>query len=174
MAAPDSLTLKYHRDMDGRGWHPWLRRGLLALVVAVPVLALFNLFGQRPSTVSATAPGRATLRLYAPTHLRGGLLYMARFTITAHSALGKLNLVLAHGWAESTQINTIEPGPIGEGSDNGRIVFSLGHLAAGKTYILFMQFQVNPTNVGSHNQDVTLKDGDTTITTLHRSVFVYP
>jgi hypothetical protein len=173
MAAPDTLVLKRHRDMDGRGWHPWVRRSLMALVAVVPVLALFNLFGQHPSTSTATA-SKATLRLYAPTHLRGGLLYMGRFTITAHQALTKANLVLSRGWAESSQINTIEPGPTGEGSDNGRLVFQLGHIAAGKSFVLFMEFQVNPTNVGSHNQDVTLKDGDTTLTTIHRSVFVYP
>jgi hypothetical protein len=60
---------------------------------------------------------------------------MARFTITAHTSLDKATLVLAHGWAENTQINTIAPSPIGEGSDNGRLVFQLGHIAAGKTYV---------------------------------------
>ena len=29
-------------------------------------------------------------------------------------------------------------------------------------------------HVGSHNQDVTLKNGDTTLATIHRSIFVYP
>jgi hypothetical protein len=160
--------------MKGRGRQAWVRRGLLAPVLAVPVLALFNVFGQRPSTASATAPGSASLRVYAPDDLRGGLLYMARFTITAHTSLDKATLVLAHGWAEDTQINTIAPSPIGEGSDNGRLVFQLGHIAAGKTYVLYMEFQVNPTNVGSHNQDVILKNGDTTLATIHRSIFVYP
>jgi len=173
MAAPESLVLKKHRDMDGRGWHPWLRRALMALVAAVPVIALFNVFGQHPTTSTASAPA-ASLKLYAPTNLRGGLLYMARFTISAQTELKKANLVLEPGWAENTQINTIEPSPIGEGSDNGKLVFQLGHLAAGKSFVLFMEFQVNPTNVGSHNQDVMLKDGDTTLATLHRSVFVYP
>lgn len=173
MPAPDTLVLRRHRDMDGRGWHPLLRRGLMCLVAAVPVIALFNVFGQRPTTSRASASA-GSLQLYAPSNLRGGLLYMARFTVAAEQDLKKANLVLAPGWAESTQINTIEPSPIGEGSDNGKLVFQLGHIAAGKKYVLFMEFQVNPTNVGSHNQDVTLKDGDATLTTLHRSVFVYP
>jgi hypothetical protein len=145
----------------------------MCLVAAVPVIALFNVFGQRPTTSRASASA-GSLQLYAPSNLRGGLLYMARFTVAAEQDLKKANLVLAPGWAESTQINTIEPSPIGEGSDNGKLVFQLGHIAAGKKYVLFMEFQVNPTNVGSHNQDVTLKDGDATLTTLHRSVFVYP
>jgi hypothetical protein len=173
MAAPDGLVLTRHRDLEGRRWQPWLRRALLALVVAVPVIALFNVFGQRPSTAQATAPA-ASLRLYAPTHLRGGLLYMARFTIVAKTDLKRANLVLDPGWAHETQINTIEPSPVGEGSDNGKLVFQLGHIAAGKSFVLFMEFQVNPINVGRHEQNVTLKDGDTALATIRRSVLVYP
>ncbi len=39
---PDQLTLKRHRDLDGRDWHIWVRRGLFAVVCALTVLALFN------------------------------------------------------------------------------------------------------------------------------------
>jgi hypothetical protein len=173
MPAPDMLTLKHHRDLEDRAWQIWVRRGLMTLISAIPVVALFNVFGQRPTTATRQAPD-ASLRLYAPTRLRGGLIYMARFTITAKSELKQANLVLSPGWGESITINTIEPSPIGEGSSNGRIVLQLGHIPAGNTYKLFMDFQVNPTNVGGHAQDVTLADGSRALTTLHHSVFVYP
>src|SRR5205807_5375771 len=97
------------------------------LVAALPVAALFNVFGQHPTIATAKAPA-AALHLYAPTHLRGGLLYMARFNVTAQQDLQKANLILAPGWAESITINTIEPSPIGEGSSNGKIVFQLGYI----------------------------------------------
>jgi hypothetical protein len=72
-------------------------------------------------------------------------------------------------------INTIEPSPVSEASNNGRLVFELGHVPAGKSFILFMQFQVNPTNVAWHRpQNVTLLDGTRTITTIHRRITVYP
>ena len=61
-----------------------------------------------------------------------------------------------------------------EGSSNGNLVFQLGHIPAGSTYRFYMDFQVNPTNVGSHVQDVTLADGSTALLTIHRTVFVYP
>ena len=55
--------------------------------------------------------------------------------------------MLGPGWAEGMSINTIEPSPVSETSDNGRLSLELGHILAGQSYILFMQFQVNPTNV---------------------------
>ena len=173
MHAPGDLTLKRNRDLAGRAEYIWVRRALMLLVAAVPVVALFNVFGQRPASVTAGTPA-ASLKLYAPAHVRGGLLYMARFTISAHQDVKKAMLVLDSGWAESITINTIEPSPIDEGSDDGRLSFDLGHIAAGNKYRLFMEFQVNPNNVGSRDQDVELLDGKTHITTIHRSVFVFP
>ena len=170
---PDQLVLKRHRDLEGIGWTVWVRRGVIALLTILIVLALFNVFGQRPETSIAATPA-AQLKLYAPSHLRGGLLYMARFTISAHQDVKKATLVLDSGWGESITINTIEPSPIDEGSDNGRISFDLGHIAAGNKYRLFMEFQVNPNNVGNRDQDVELLDDKTHILTIHRSVFVFP
>jgi hypothetical protein len=171
---PDQLVLKRHRDLVGRGWHVWLRRLLLLALLGLPVaLALANVFGQRPDTTTATvAP--ASLELYAPSHLRGGLLFMGRFTIRAHADVKDAQLVLDPGWAESMSINTIEPGPIGEASRDGKLSFDLGHIPAGQKHVLFMQFQVNPTNVGRRSQDVQLYDGDTHLLTIHRTVTVWP
>ena len=32
---PDGIVLRRHRDLEGRTWHPWLRRALLGLVALV-------------------------------------------------------------------------------------------------------------------------------------------
>ena len=170
---PDELVLKRHRDLEGLTWTVWIRRASLLLLLAVSVLGFFNVFGQRPTTRLVETPD-ASLKVYAPTRLRGGLLYMARFTIRAHRDLQKATLILDPGWAESITINTIEPSPVGEASDDGRLSFDLGHIPAGKVFRLFMDFQVNPTNVGSRDQDVVLKDDDSTIAVVSRSAFVFP
>jgi len=149
------------------------RRIGYALLLIVVVLALLNLFGQRPSTSTADASA-ATFQLYAPSHLRGGLLYMARFRVTAKQDLKKATLILDQGWAENLTINTIEPAPTDETSDNGRLSLELGRLAAGETYALYMEFQVNPTNVGRQSQDVELRDGDSHIATISRTATVFP
>jgi hypothetical protein len=170
---PDQIVLKRHRDLDGLAWTVWIRRGIFAVLTALILLAVFNIFGQRPHSARADT-ARASLQLYAPSRLRGGLLYMARFTISAHQDVKKAVIVLDSGWAESITINTLEPSPINEGSDNGRLSFELGHVAAGNKYRLFMEFQVNPNNVGSRDQDVELLDGKTHIATIHHSAFVFP
>jgi hypothetical protein len=171
---PDTIVLKRHRDLAGRRHQVWWRRGLLALVAAIPVLALFNVFGQRPGTAT-TATSAARLQIYAPTRVRGGLLYEARFRITARRELKKALLVLDPSWAEGQQINTIEPSPGSEASRDGQLSFALGHIPAGKSFLLFMQFQVNPTNVAWHRpQNVELFDNGTHLLTLKRSLTVFP
>jgi hypothetical protein len=173
-AAPETLTLKRHRDLEGlekRGVA--VRRIGLGLLGVVALLGLLNVFGQRPSTATADAPA-ARLQVYAASHLRGGLLYMARFRITAKQNLKNATIVLDPGWTESITINTIEPSPTDETSDNGRLSFALGHIPAGGSFLLFMDFQVNPTNIGRRSQDVELRDGDTHIATIKRTVTVFP
>jgi hypothetical protein len=171
---PDTLILKRHRDFIGRRYTLWPRWVILALITLFCVLGLLNVFGQRPSTATAQTPA-AKLTVYAPTKLRGGLLFSARFHITAHRELKNAMLVLDPGWAEGMAINTIEPSPLGEGSTNGRITLQLGHVSAGRSYILFMQFQVNPTNIAWHrSQNVELDDGNTKVLTIKRDIVIYP
>ncbi len=54
------------------------------------------------------------------------------------------------------------------------MAFELGPLPAGESYVLYMDFQVNPTNVGRQSQDVELRDGDTHIATISRTATVFP
>jgi hypothetical protein len=172
-AIPDGIRLNRHRDLEGRRQDCWVRRALLVLVGLVPLLALTNLFGQRPHVATAAA-GPASLELYAPGHVRGGLLWEGRFTVTAHRELKDARLELDRGWLEGMTVNTVEPSPVGEGSHGGSLVLDLGHVPAGQKYVLFMQFQVNPTNIGRRPQNVRLYDGDALITTIHRRITIFP
>ncbi|MGH2933151.1 MAG: hypothetical protein ACRDL2_01365 [Gaiellaceae bacterium] len=174
MDVPDQLNLEHHRDLVGRTSGVWVRRGLFAVIAIVDILALLNVFGQRPATVRADVPA-AIVSVYAPTAIRGGDLWEARFHITAKQDIRRAILKLDPGWGEGMSLNTIEPSPLLETSDNGRLWFDLGHIAAGKSYILFMQFQVNPTNVAWHRpQNVEVDDGNLVVATLHRSINVFP
>lgn len=169
---PDFLTLKHNREQAGRR-EVKIRRAITGLVALFCLAGLLNVFGQRPGT-SRAAVSAASLKLYAPSRIRGGLFYEARFTIDALQDLKKATLVLDSGWAEGITINTIEPSPIGEASRNGKLVLELGHIPAGDTYLLFVQVQVNPTNVGRRSQDVALYDGDAFLTSIDREVTVFP
>jgi hypothetical protein len=169
---PDFLTLRRNRDDAGRTETP-LRRVLLAVVFLFCLAGLLNVFGQRPDTSKAAVPA-ASLKVYAATRVRGGLYYEARFTVTARRDLKDATLVLEPGWAEGITINTVEPSPVGEASRDGNLVFELGHIPAGTSYVFFLQLQVNPTNVGRRSQDVALYDGETFLTSVERTVTVFP
>ena len=169
---PDFLTLRRNRDRSGRT-EVYVRRAVLSLVSLVALAGLLNVFGQRPDTSHAAAPA-ASLKVYAPSHVRGGIYYQARITVTARADVKDARLVLNSGWAESITINTVEPSPVGEASVDGKLAFDVGHIRAGTSYILFLQLQVNPTNVGHRSQDVALYDGDTFLTSVDRTVTVFP
>jgi hypothetical protein len=152
----------------------WIRRGVLALLTIFAGLGLANVFGQRPSTLRADVAD-AAISVYAPTAIRGGDFMQARFHITAKHDLKKAILKLDPGWAEGMSINTLEPAPVDETSDNGSLSFTLGRIPAGHSFIFFMQLQVNPTNVAWHRpQDVELDDGNKVIARLHRTINVFP
>jgi hypothetical protein len=170
---PDGIVLKRDRDLTGRARQIWVRRGLFALLPLMSVLALLNVFGQRPATSRATVPA-ATLKVYAPARVRGGLLFEARFRVTAHDELKNATLVLGPGWLEGMTINTIEPAPVNEASADGKLSLELGHIRAGDSYLLFLQFQVLPTNVGHRAAPVTLLDGDEQLIRIDRSITIFP
>lgn len=169
---PDQLTLKRNRDREGRRDHI-VRRVLTSLIGLFILSGALNAFGQRPQTTNAAGPA-AQLSVYAPMRVRGGLFYEARFHIRANRDVKNATLVLDTGWAEGITINTVEPGPDGEASEDGRLVFELGHVPANHSHLFFLQVQVNPTNVGHRSQNVELRDGDEHIVTIERTITIFP
>ena len=172
-SAPDQLTLARHRDLEGREHRPWARWTILTVLSFVLLLGLLNVFGQRPRTDTASADG-VELELYSPSTVRGGLFFMSRFTIRAERELEAATLVLDPGWLEGMTLNSIEPAPVGEANRDGRLAFDLGRIRAGTKHVLFLHFQVNPTNIGRRPQDVELLDGETSLLRLDRTITVFP
>ena len=170
---PDGIVLTRHRDLKGRGWHPWVRRALVGVVALVLLLALFGFVGQSTSTTRAETAA-ATLVVDAPDAVRGGLLYQARFTIVAHQELKQATLVLNEKWIDGLTVNTIEPSPVNEASRDGKLALELGHLAAGARYVLYLDYQVNPTTVGSRTLKAELDDGEQPVASLSRNLKIWP
>jgi hypothetical protein len=170
---PDAIVLRRDRDLESRQNDIWIRRGLFGLVCVVPILALLNVFGQRPGTSTGVAAA-AQLSVSAPSRVRGGLLYQARFRIVARKDVAQASLVLDRGWLDGLTINTVEPSPVSEASRNGKLALDLGPISRGQSYVLFVDFQANPTTVGSHDQNVTLYDGDRALISVHRTLTIFP
>jgi hypothetical protein len=173
--APDHITLSRHRDWEKRRLDRFLPPVLLLIAAVLPVLALFGVFGQNPEVKKVANPnGAATLELSAPTSVRSGLLFEARFDIRAARDIKDAVLVLDSGWLESMTLNTVEPSPAEETSRNGGIAFDLGEIPQGKLWRQYLQFQVNPVNGGSQSQGVTLYDGNVPLLHLNRDMMVWP
>ena len=169
---PDQIVLSVARDREGR--RDVLMRGVaLGFLAAFLAFGLLNVFGQRPATSTADSKA-ARLEVYAPERVRGGLFYEARFRIDAVREVSEATLVLDSGWAEGITINTVEPAPIGEASRDGRLALELGRIPSGQKHVLYLQLQVNPTNVGHRSQDVELYDGDELLATIDRTITVWP
>lgn len=173
MAAPEGLTLDHHRDLTDREHRPIARQVLVALVAAILVLGLFNVFGQRVA-VSGGESSTARLEVSAPTKLRGGLFFQARFRVVAVDELESATLVLDPDWVEDITLNTVELSPLGEASRDGRIALELGRIPAGDEYRLYLHFQVNPTALGTRSQSVDLYDGERKLISLDRDALVWP
>ena len=172
-AAPDTLTLKTHRDQVGRRNYVWIRRALLSLLVVIVGAGLLDLFGQRPAT-STAASSVARLQVYAPIDARSGLVYAARFRVDARLELKDATLVLWPGWAEQYTVNGLAPQPLTEGSNDGKLVFTFGRVPAGQHLTFWVSLQINPTNIGRRSQRVELFDGKTLLLTVNRTITIFP
>jgi hypothetical protein len=167
--------LDHRRDvlLEGRGAHPVVRRAFLALFGVWAVLALANVFGQRPDTSKASA-GFASLEVRSPTRLRGGLIFQTRITVHAYRRIAHPTLVLQHGWFEEMSVNGIIPNPVTASTDNGTVRLGFAALQAGHSSTVWIYFQVNPTNVGRRSEDVTLEGARGERVVVRRTVTVFP
>jgi hypothetical protein len=170
---PDGISAERNLELAGRARHPWYRRALLSLIAVLPILALLNVFGQHP-TVSYARAAAADLEVTAPARLRSGLIFQVRVRVIAHQNINTPQLIFDPGWWESMSVNSLVPNPNNQTNSNGRVVLSYNTLAAGHVLVAWMYFQVNPTNVGKRRENVELDDGATHITTVHRSLTIFP
>jgi hypothetical protein len=153
----ERLDLGRLRDLRGRRAHPWIRRGLLALLAVSPLLALTGAIGQ-PTQKLATAGAAARLQVEVPDVLRGGLLWRARIAVRADRTIEHPRIVLGAGFFEGMQVNTIEPSPTGEASRGPQVVLSYDALQPGDELVVYLQLQVNPTTAGEQDTSVQLDD----------------
>ena len=146
---------------------------VLGLIAALALAALLGFVGQSPRQAVGVGD-LAELEVSAPARLRGGVFFQGRFTVDARGPLERPTLVLDPGWLENMHINTIEPAPSEEASRDGDLALTFSPLEPGDRLIVYMQFQVNPTNVGRRSADVGLYDGETRIATVERTVTIFP
>jgi hypothetical protein len=167
------LDLARLRDLEGRRRYPWGRRALLVLLAVPVVLGVSGALGQETMTRSATGP-QARLVLDAPSTVRGGLMWRARISVQALRTIRHPRLVLAAGYINGMQMNTIEPSPVGEASRGPQLVFSYDELSAGDELVVYLQFQTDPTTMGGQDATVALDDATTPLARVDHTITVLP
>jgi Mn2+/Fe2+ NRAMP family transporter len=170
---PDGIALERNRDLVGWMHSPWIRRVILCCIAVLPVLALLNVFGQHPTTSSASSPA-VSVNVTAPARLRSGLIFQVRTQVLARRDVGQLQIAFDKGWWESMSVNSIVPEPTEESSENGRVVLSYGKLPAGQTLVSWIYFMVNPTNVGKRTENIDVLDGSNVLVHIHRALTIFP
>jgi hypothetical protein len=162
-------------ERDDRGVRRGLlaRRAILCVLLVVPVLALIGLLGQRHMD-SQAAGAQATLRVRAPKTVRGGLFFESRLQIHVLGRIQHPRLVLDQGWLEGMQINSIEPSAQDEDSRNGRLVLAYSTWLPGERKTIWLEFQVNPTNLGHRSYGIELDDANTKLARVDRTLTVLP
>jgi hypothetical protein len=151
----------------------WTRRATMTVFVLLLALGLLNVFGQR-TTQSRAGTAAAVVRVTAPPAVRGGLFFQSRIEILARRALDHPRIVLDDGWVEGMQVNSIEPSPTGESSRNGLLVLSYDRIDAGERLVVWLQFEVNPTNTGRRRYGLELDDSERVVARIDRRITVFP
>jgi hypothetical protein len=151
----------------------WGRRVVMGLFALISLAALVGFIGQRTSSSAASTPA-VRMTLSAPEVVRGGLFFQSRVDIRALAPIQHPRIVLADGWIEGLQVNSIEPSAESETSRDGRVVLSYGELKAGDVLRVWMQFEVDPTNVGTRDYTIELDDADRPLARIPRTIRVLP
>jgi hypothetical protein len=151
----------------------WGRRAVMGLFALISLAALIGFTGQRASTSAASSPA-VRMKLSAPEVVRGGLFFQSRVDIRALTTIQHPRIVLAEGWIEGLQVNSIEPAAESETNRDGRVVLSYGKLNAGDVLRVWLQFEVDPTNVGKRDYTIELDDEARPLARIPRTIGVLP
>jgi hypothetical protein len=151
----------------------WARRAIMAAFALISLAALIGFIGQRASTSNAATPS-VRMTLAAPEIVRGGIFFQSRIDIRALAAIEHPRLVFDEGWLEGLQVNSIEPAAESESSRDGKLVLSYGALEPGDLLRIWLQFEVDPTNVGKRSYTFELDDEERPLARIPRTLRVLP
>jgi hypothetical protein len=172
------MTPRPPQGIHERHWKPlagWRRHASplsIAAFGSVVVLALSGLLGHERDWVATT--GGTRLQVHAPEIIRNGEFLEMRVSVESDTAIGELGIGVSQALWEDITVNTVLPAPTNETSANGEFRFGFGPLAAGASFLLKLDLQVNPDIVGGNDGLVTVYDGDRALTEIGVSITVLP
>ncbi len=168
------LRLQRHRDLVGRRLGPLVVRGIVVILTLFVVLAVFNVFGQRPATSQAAGRG-VHLEVSTPARVRGGLIFQTRVDVRTSRRIAKPTLVLGGGWFDGMTLNSYQPPATAQVPRGSAVTFTYPPLRDGGHMTVWLEWSVNPTNLAwSRPESIALDDGATRLVDLTPSITVFP
>jgi hypothetical protein len=168
---PDGLAQSHERDRPVRRAANWL--GLFVLL-ALLVVAMTGVLGGGPRPVLAAQAPAAELRIKTPDVLRSGMFFEIAVEARARRAIGKPVLAISESYWRDITINTLEPAPASEKSEERMFVFEYDPLAPGDVLLVKFDGQINPSLFGGTAGRIELRDGERTIATIPLEMTVLP
>lgn len=152
---PDGITAEHLREP-----RPWRRHASpLSLVVlgAIVILAIAGILGHEREW-SATGSG-TSLSIHMPETIRNGEFLEMRITVEPDAAISQLAIGIDQALWEDITVNTMIPAATEESSEDGEYRFTFGELAAGTSFLMKVDAQINPDIVGGNAGTVTVYEG---------------
>jgi hypothetical protein len=167
---PDGIDESHARPLAG-----WQRHASPLSLVAfgvVVVLALAGVLGHERQWEADTNGTRMSIHM--PEVIRNGEFLEIRVEVQSTREIGELAIGVDQALWEDLTINTLIPAATDEASEDGEFRFTFAELAAGTSFLLKIDAQVNPDILGGNEGRVTVYDGDQALSTLGVEMTVLP
>ena len=147
---------------------------MLTIFAAIAVLGLARCLRTGHHPDGGERPG-AVLNVSAPETVRGGLFFQSRDRDPRARARSSIRgSSSTRAGSRACRSTRSSPRRVSEASRDGRVVLSYDALAAGDRLRVWLQFEVDPTNVGQRSYGLELDDAETRLAAVHRDITVLP
>ncbi len=116
----------------------------------------------------------ATVTWHSPVRIRNGEFFEMRLSVEAHEAIDELVVGVEAALWEDFTVNTFFPAATEETSEDGELRFTFGPVAAGTTFLMKVDAQINPDMLWRNEGVVSVYDGDEPIARLPVVIEVLP
>lgn len=168
---PDGLEPTHERERPVRMAANWV--GVLVLLTLL-VVAMTGALGGGPRPVLAAQAPAAELRIKTPDVLRSGMFFEIAVEARARQAIAKPVLAISESYWRDITINTVEPAPASEKSEERMFLFEYDPLAPGDVLLVKFDGQINPSLFGGTAGRIELRDGQRAIATIPLELAVLP
>jgi hypothetical protein len=151
------------------------RRVLIAALVVVVALGLFNVLGARRAEVEARGADGTLLKVEYPVVTRAALSAPLVWTVTRAGGFGDDPVVLriSQSWFELFDYNDVEPQPAATTYAGGEVEWEFDP-PAGDTLRVQLDGRIDPSSRGKREAQASVMDGERVVVRARYSTRVLP